>query len=93
MPFAANENNEQAEMMLSFELQDYLELFDWTGRVRQPDKRGVISYPTPKLLTSLRLLPVQRQLLAKEIQKESMTMLNSLHKVTTIKKRTLVKSA
>ena len=38
---------------LPFNLQDYLDLVDWTGRCLRPDKRGVIVNKTPPLLTQL----------------------------------------
>jgi hypothetical protein len=87
MPFAENEKDEQPETMLPYALNDYLELVDWTGRVQRSDKKGFIDYKTPKLLTSLHLTSIQWKLLAIEIQKESMTMLNGLNKATSIEKR------
>ena len=38
---------------LPFNLQDYLDLVDWTGRCIRDDKRGAIVPGTPKLLASL----------------------------------------
>jgi hypothetical protein len=71
-------------------LQDYLELADWTGRAQKSDRKGFIGYKTPKLLASLCLSPAQWKLLAKEIQKESTTMLNGLNKVACIEKRQVI---
>jgi hypothetical protein len=90
MTFSDNEKGEQPEAMLPYALTDYLELVDWTGRMQRSDKKGFISYTSPKLLSSLRLSPAQWKLLGKEIQKESATMLNGLNKVVSIEKRQLV---
>jgi len=80
MAFTESEKDEQPVTMLPYALKDYLELVDWTGRVQRSDKKGFIGYKTPKLLTSLRLSSAQWKLLAKVIQKESITMLNGLNK-------------
>jgi REP element-mobilizing transposase RayT len=87
MPFAESEKDEPKVALLPYALKDYLELVDWTGRVQRSDKKGFIDYRTPKLLTALRLSSAQWRLLAKEIQKESVTMLNGLNKVSNIEKR------
>jgi REP element-mobilizing transposase RayT len=90
MSFAENEKDEPQSMMLPFALKDYLELVDWTGRVQRSDKKGFISYKSPKVLTTLNLSPTQWKLLAKEIQTESTTMLNGLNKVASIEKRQVI---
>lgn len=38
---------------IPFNLQDYFELVDWTGRIVRADKRGAITEKTPRLLTQL----------------------------------------
>ena len=90
MTFSGNEKSQQPGAMLPCGLQDYLELVDWTGRVQRADKKGFISYKAPKLLASLRISPSQWKLLAREIQKESTTMLNGLTKVAKIEKRQVI---
>jgi hypothetical protein len=40
---------------ISFDLKDYLELADWTGRVKRDDKRGSIATTTPSILKQLQL--------------------------------------
>jgi REP element-mobilizing transposase RayT len=90
MPFSEHENDEGLPMKLPYRLKDYLELVDWTGRVQRSDKKGFISYKSPKLLTFLHLSSAQWKLLAKEIQKESITMLNGLSKVASIEKRQVI---
>ncbi len=94
MAFAESEKDEQPVAQLPFALKDYLELVDWSGRVQRSDKTGFISHKVSKLLTALRLSPAQWKLLAKEIQKESITMFNGLSKVISIeKRRAILKSA
>ncbi|HMM74109.1 MAG TPA: transposase [Gammaproteobacteria bacterium] len=56
LPFAqALRQNEDAG--LPFNLQDYLELLDTSGRVMHPTKHGAIPETTPRLLSSLGLEP------------------------------------
>ena len=42
---------------LPCELQDYLELVDWSGRAIHPNKRGRIAYQQPKILQRLQIEP------------------------------------
>jgi hypothetical protein len=42
---------------LTFKLEDYLELLDWTGRCLREDKRGAIPANTPPILQRLQLEP------------------------------------
>lgn len=46
---------QQSDTGLPFNLQDYLELLDTTGRAVHPTKRGVIPSSTPRLLSTLGL--------------------------------------
>ncbi|MFN0161971.1 MAG: hypothetical protein ACKVQQ_12130, partial [Burkholderiales bacterium] len=39
--------------VLPFNLQDYLDLVDMSGRIARADKRGVIAGETPRLLEAL----------------------------------------
>ena len=48
---------------LPFNLIDYLELVDWTGRIIREDKRGHIAHSTPPILERL-LVDKQEWLLA-----------------------------
>ena len=48
MPFKQNDNES-----LPFNLIDYLELVDWTGRIIREDKRGYIKQSTPPILKRL----------------------------------------
>jgi len=40
---------------IAFDLKDYLELADWTGRIVRKDKRGLIDVSTPGILQKLQL--------------------------------------
>ncbi len=40
---------------ITFDLKDYLELADWTGRIVRDDKRGFIKNHTPGILQKLEL--------------------------------------
>ncbi len=40
---------------IAFDLKDYLELADWTGRIIRDDKRGFIGAGTPGILQKLQL--------------------------------------
>jgi REP element-mobilizing transposase RayT len=55
-PFAGALRYETVES-LPFNLQDYLDLLDSTGRVMHPDKRGAILETSPRLLSILGVAP------------------------------------
>jgi len=42
---------------LAYNLFDYLELLDWTGRAIRDDKRGFINSDLPPVLTRLQISP------------------------------------
>ena len=90
MPFDGNERDERLSMRLPYGLKDYLELVDWSGRAQRADKKGRMSNKSPRLLIELGLSSAQWKLLAKEVQKESITMLNGLDKVVSIEKRPVI---
>ena len=52
MPFTHQNTNNQHNN-LPFNLIDYLELVDWTGRILRDDKRGFIKKTTPPILERL----------------------------------------
>ncbi|MCL1091574.1 transposase [Shewanella profunda] len=54
LPFIGNERDNQPNG-IAFELKDYLELVEDTGRVIRNDKRGAISENSTKLLTRLNI--------------------------------------
>lgn len=59
MAFAGSENQEAPANTLPYNLVDYLELVDWTGRAIRSDKRGAIPADLPPLLARLRVEPAQ----------------------------------
>lgn len=87
MSFAESAMDEQQHNCLPYNLGDYLELVDWTGRVIRNDKIGYIKNTETKLLTSLELSAMQWQVLALQIQKKSITMLHGLDKLASMEKK------
>ncbi|MCP8899715.1 transposase [Gilvimarinus xylanilyticus] len=55
MPFAGSEHQNNSPNHLPFDLSDYLELVDWTGRAIRGDKRGAIDTKLPTILDRLGL--------------------------------------
>ncbi|WP_323055069.1 transposase [Microbulbifer thermotolerans] len=55
-PFAGNPR-ESIPVGLPFQLQDYLELVDWSGRCLREDKRGAIDEQLPPILDRLQIDP------------------------------------
>ncbi len=51
LPFQTQSNRSDAA--IPFELNDYLELIDWTGRALRPDKRGAIGTREPPILSRI----------------------------------------
>jgi len=64
--------------VLPFNLRNYLELVDWTGKAVRDDKRGFIRTDRPRILDELGLTDAQWRFLALELQKKSVLMLNGL---------------
>ena len=56
MPFAGNPRQPMPPG-IAFNLLDYIELVDWTGRQIREDKRGSIDTSTPPLLERLKISP------------------------------------
>ncbi|MEM7257720.1 MAG: hypothetical protein AAF404_10060 [Pseudomonadota bacterium] len=52
MPFVGN-HRQPMPKGLAFNLIDYIELVDWTGRIIRDDKRGAIAENTPQILQRL----------------------------------------
>ena len=53
---------------LAFNLIDYLELVDWTGRAIRDDKRGHINKSLPPILSRIQISPQQWLMLATEFE-------------------------
>ncbi len=92
MPFGAGMNDEQEPASLPYDLRNYIELVDWTGRIARADKKGFIPENAPPLLSVLRLNQEQWRMLALEIQREAITMFNGLDKLAA-KERNRTKNA
>jgi len=71
LPFVEAEHVTQQRTALPFNLRDYLDLVDWTGRSVRNDKRGAIKMSKPRLLEQLRMSERQWQVLAIDIQKQA----------------------
>ena len=81
LPFVEAEHANTYPKCLPFNLKDYIDLVDYTGRVTRKDKRGSISSNTPNILDKLGLSSQQWQLLAIDIQRQSLTALGSLEQL------------
>jgi REP element-mobilizing transposase RayT len=55
VPLLEFSNVETASPTLPYSLPEYLELVDWTGRSRRPDKRGAIDARIPTILQRLNI--------------------------------------
>jgi hypothetical protein len=49
--------NQPEEIGIPFELEEYLALVDWTGRILRTDKRGAIDAELPPILERLSIAP------------------------------------
>ena len=78
LPFSETQREDATAPALPYTLKDYLEVSDWTGRVVRSDKKGHIKSQRPRLLAVLGLSDAQWQLLALEVQKQSILMLDGL---------------
>ena len=87
MPFRERLRENDKFGAIPFNLKDYLELVDWTGRAVRNNKKGYLPQDRPKLIDKLGLSDTQWRILALEIQKQSITMLNGLESLATIDKR------
>jgi len=87
MPFAESLRDHQRFAGIPFNLKDYLELVDWTGRVVRQDKKGFISANAQRVLVRLGISDHEWKLLALDIQKQSISMLNGLNKVAAQRQR------
>ncbi|MDA1371495.1 MAG: transposase [Proteobacteria bacterium] len=87
LPFTERSGDSNASPLLPCRLQDYLAVVDWTGRVVRADKRGFIQQQSPVLLQQLGLSQSQWGVLALEIQKQSVCMLNGLVSLEKLERR------
>ena len=87
MPFTEAENQDKQWAMLPFNLKDYIDLVDWTGRAIREDKRGYIPSATPPILEQINLTDEQWLTLATEIQQQSITMLHGLDRLLALERK------
>ena len=87
MPFIESEHNDKHFSALPFNLKDYIDLVDWTGRCIREDKRGYIPCHIAPILEKINLTEEQWQILSLDIQKQSVTMLHGLDKLAAIERR------
>lgn len=93
MPFAGTLRRDQRCSVIPFNLKDYLELVDWTGRIVRQEKKGVIGGSVPLLLDTLRLTSEEWTLLSLKVQKQAITMLHGLDHIRAMMKRSTKRSA
>lgn len=86
MPFSECHGNNSGLPVLPYTLKSYLELVAWTGRIIKPEKNRRTHRRIPELIGALKLSPLHWQILALEIQKKSITMLNGLDRIAAAKK-------
>jgi len=86
LPFAqALRQNEDAG--LPFNLQDYLDLLDTSGRVVHPKKRGAIPETAPRLLASLGLEPDEWLKNVSELHARFRLFIGAPHRLSTLAER------
>ena len=93
MSFSGGREQMDGPAFLPYGLKQYLELVEWTGRIKRADKRGNIKTRQPNLIASLGLNELQWQRLQVEIRKEATTMLNGLHKAQRFAVDKVIKTA
>ena len=86
MPFIEAEHKDKQLTALPFNLQDYIDLVDWTGRCIRDDKRGFIPLHILPILDRLNLTDKQWKALALDIQKQSITMLHGIEKIAALER-------
>ena len=87
MPFMETEYIGKSFAAIPFNLQDYIELVDWTGRCVRDDKRGYIPHHITPILEKLNLTDEQWQVLSLDIQKQSITMLHGIDKILSLERK------
>jgi REP element-mobilizing transposase RayT len=87
MPFSEKLHHSDPFTTIPYNLKDYLQLTDWTGRLVRPHKKASIPQGTPTLLAALGLSESQWSLLTLQIQKQSICMFNGLERLAQFEKR------
>ncbi len=81
MAFSESKAHAAPIATLPFNLKDYFELVDWTGRIVRKSKRGFIASSEPYLLNTLALTPHEWEYLALTIQKRSINTIHGLRRL------------
>ncbi|WP_323053887.1 hypothetical protein [Microbulbifer thermotolerans] len=79
-PFAGNPQ-EPMPIGLPFQLQDYLELVDWSGRCLREDKRGAIDEQLPPILERLQIDPRYWLYLNRNFESRFKSLVGAAHSV------------
>jgi len=82
LPFTGN-----ADRGLSFELHDYLELIDWSGRIMRHDKPCAVDAALPPLLERLDISEKSWQLLIRQFERSCKTFAGNQHSLAQICER------
>lgn len=80
-PFIGNPR-EPMPTGLPFNLNDYLELVDWTGRILRSDKRGAIDAQLPSILQRLNLDPLKWTQLTRAFEQKTGFLVGSPSTIT-----------
>ncbi|WP_175487807.1 transposase [Microbulbifer thermotolerans] len=79
-PFASNPR-ESMPVGLPFQLQDYLELVDWSGRCLRENKRGTIDEQLPPILERLQIDPRHWLYLSRNLESRFTSLVGAAHSV------------
>jgi REP element-mobilizing transposase RayT len=80
MPFVGDPRKDMSKG-LPFELTDYLELLDWTGRIIREDKRGYIPENIPPVLQRLNIEPQHWLYLSRKFESPFKGLVGSVYKL------------
>ncbi|AMX02447.1 hypothetical protein A3224_07500 [Microbulbifer thermotolerans] len=69
---------------LPFQLQDYLELVDWSGRCLREDKRGAIDEQLPPILDRLQIDPRHWLYLNRNFESRFKSLVGAAHSVRSV---------
>lgn len=87
LPFIEAEHENKQLTALPFNVQDYIDLVDWTGRCIRDDKRGFIPPTVQPVLEKLNLTDKQWRVLSLDIQKQSIIMLHGIERVAALERK------
>ncbi|WP_323054309.1 transposase [Microbulbifer thermotolerans] len=85
-PFAGNPR-EPMPVGLPFQLQDYLELVDWSGRCLREDKRGAIDEQLPPIIERLQIDPRHWLYLNRNFESRFKSLVGAAHSMRSVCKQ------